>query len=270
MASLKAYKMDGLGNSFIIIDRRNKDVSLSKEKIIKLKKTENFDQLIYIEKEQGNVLPITIFNHDGKEVDACGNGSRCVAYILGKEKNINEINLKTKNRNLEANIIKDKVVQINMGRPNFEWNKIPLSNNIDNKKIDLDLGDIKLNEGFALNVGNPHIIFFVNDCYKYDLKKIGPLVENHKLFPDRCNFTLAQVEEKKRIKINVWERGAGLTKACGTAACATTVAAFSKGLTERKVEIIFKQGSLSIEYNSNKNIFMTGPVSKINKIDILI
>ncbi len=268
MTSLKAFKMDGLGNSFIIIDRRNKDISLSKEEIIKLKKTENFDQLIYIDKEQGDILPVKIFNHDGKEVDACGNGSRCVAYILGKEKNINEIKLKTKNRNLEANIFKDRIVKINMGKPNFEWNKIPISKKIDNENINLILENIELNKGFALNVGNPHIIFFVEDFHKYNLKKIGPLVENHELFPDRCNLTLAKIEDKKRIKIYVWERGAGITKACGTAACATTVAAFNKGLTERSVNIIFEQGSLFVEFDRSENIFMTGPVSRINEIDI--
>ncbi len=270
MASLKAYKMDGLGNSFIIIDRRDKAINLSKEEIIKLKKTENFDQLIYIDKEQNNILPIKIYNHDGEEVDACGNGSRCVAYILGKEKNINEITLKTKNRTLAAYLVKDQIVKINMGKPNFDWYKIPISKKIDHKNINLDLNGQSFEAGFALNVGNPHIIFFVKDCFENDIKKIGPLVENHNLFPERCNLTLAQINDKKNIKINVWERGAGQTKACGTAACATAVASFSKNLTDRKVQISFEQGSLEIEYDNNQNIFMTGPVSKINIINIPI
>ena len=270
MASLKAYKMDGLGNSFIIIDRRDKTINLSKNEIIKLKKTENFDQLIYIEEEQSNILPIKIYNQDGEEVDACGNGSRCVAYILGKEKNINEINLKTKNRTLTAYLVKDQIVKINMGKPNFAWNKIPISKKIDHKNINLDLNGQSFKSGFALNVGNPHIIFFVKDCFENDIKKIGPLVENHNLFPERCNLTLAQINDKKNIKINVWERGAGQTKACGTAACAPAVASFSKNLTDRKVQISFEQGSLEIEYDNNQNIFMTGPVSKINIINIQI
>ena len=110
----------------------------------------------------------------------------------------------------------------------------------------------------------------MKDCFENDIKKIGPLVENHNLFPERCNLTLAQINDKKNIKINVWERGAGQTKACGTAACATAVASFSKNLTDRKVQISFEQGSLEIEYDNNQNIFMTGPVSKINIINIQI
>ena len=270
MTTIKAYKMDGLGNSFIIIDRRKNDINLEKKEIIKLSKIESFDQIIFIDKEKNNVSPIQIYNQDGNEVDACGNGSRCVAYILGKEKNISRVSLETKNRILEASLLKEKLVKINMGKPNFDWKKIPISKNIDQKDISLVLNEVKLNNGFALNVGNPHIIFFVRNCFQYDLKKIGPLVETHNLFPEKCNLTLAQIEGRNSIKINVWERGAGQTKACGTAACATSVAAYCKNLTDRKTKIIFELGSLEIEYNSDENIFMTGPVSEINKVNISI
>ena len=119
-------------------------------------------------------------------------------------------------------------------------------------------------------MGNPHIIFFGKDYLKYDLKVIGPKIENHNLFPEKTNVTFANVIDKKNIKVSVWERGAGLTKACGTAACATAVASFSKNFTDREVHITFDQGSLKIEYDSNRNIFMTGPVSKIKKMDISI
>ena len=134
----------------------------------------------------------------------------------------------------------------------------------------LDINGQKFSEGFCVNVGNPHIIFFNKDYMKHDLRVIGPKIENHDLFPEKTNVTFANVIDKKNIKVNVWERGAGLTKACGTAACATAVASFSKNLTERKVQIVFDQGSLKIEYNKDKNIFMTGPVSKVNKLSISI
>ena len=123
---------------------------------------------------------------------------------------------------------------------------------------------------FSLNVGNPHIVFFVKDCFEYDLKILGPKIENHKLFPEKTNVTFAQVNDKNNITLNVWERGAGLTKACGTAACATAVASSIKKLTENDINIKFKEGSLNIKIDENLNIFMTGPVSdiKYTKLEI--
>ena len=141
---------------------------------------------------------------------------------------------------------------------------------MDTKSVTLKINNEIFADGFCVNVGNPHIIFFVKDCFKYDLKLIGPKIENHELFPEKTNVTFAQVIDKRNIKVNVWERGAGLTKACGTAACATAVASISRNLTEREVQIAFNQGSLKIKYENDKSIFMTGAVSKINKLDISI
>ncbi len=266
----KAFKMDGLGNDFLIIDRRKLEFYLSKEEIIKLGKRDHigFDQVIFIEKEDDSFIPITIFNSDGNEVSACGNGSRCVAYIIGKEKNEENILLKTSNRILKANIVENLKVKINMGKPVFDWQKIPLAKNLDNKNISINIDGKEFKEGFALNVGNPHIVFFVNNCLNYDLKKIGPLIENHKLFPEKINVTFAQVINQNNILVNVWERGAGLTKACGTAACATAVAGFMKGISNKNCNIKFKEGILNLEYEDQ--IFMTGPVSEIKKIKIKI
>ena len=267
----KAYKMDGLGNDFVIIDRRKNNISLDREKIIDLSKRNRigFDQLIFIDKIDPinpDFNPITIFNSDGDEVEACGNGSRCIAKILCEEMNKDSAIIVTSNRILKAQKIAEKKIKIEMGEPTFDWKKIPLSKNIDHKKISLKIDDNELKDGFALNVGNPHIIFFVEDCFKYDLKKIGPLVENNDLFPEKINLTFAQVKDSSNILVNVWERGAGLTKACGTAACATGVAAFEKKLTDNKINIHFKEGFLNIEYN--KLISMTGPVSDIKEIII--
>ena len=269
MPLINAFRMDGLGNRFIIIDRREKSIDIPKEKIIHLGNLKSFnrniefDQIIFIEKEINNTFPITIFNSDGGEVSACGNGSRCVAYLLSKDLNNKEIKLKTNNRLLNAKIVGESDVQLEMGKPVFEWNKIPLKEKSDHKNIALDVDGKKFADGFSLNVGNPHIVFFVKDCFKYDLKTLGQKIENHKLFPERTNVTFAQIDDENNITVNVWERGAGLTKACGTAACATAVAAFIKKLTKKDINIKFEEGSLNIKIDSDLNIFMRGPVSEI-------
>ncbi len=267
---IKAFKMDGLGNDFLIIDRKKNPISISKEKIIELGKRDNigFDQMIFIEED--GVIPnhasITIFNSDGDEVDACGNGSRCVAKIICDKKKTEVAVVHTSNRILKAQKISKNNIKLAMGEPIFDWQKIPLSESIDHKKINLNVDGLEFKEGFALNVGNPHIVFFVEDCFKYDLKKIGPLIENHKLFPEKINVTFAEKKNANNISVNVWERGAGLTKACGTAACATGVVAFEKNLTGKSTNIHFKQGFLNIEYDVG--ISMTGPVSDIKEVQI--
>ncbi|MDC0426555.1 diaminopimelate epimerase [Pelagibacteraceae bacterium] len=269
MSVINAFRMNGLGNNFIIIDRRKNSINISKEKIFELgnrvsfHRNIKFDQLIFIEKEVDKAFPITIFNLDGNEVSACGNGSRCVAYFLSKDLNTKKIKLKTNNRLLDANIFEDFDVQLGMGKPLFDWNKIPLIKKLDHDDITLNIDDKIFTGGFTLNVGNPHIIFFVKDCFKNDLKTLGPKIENHELFPEKINVTFAQINDKNNITVNVWERGAGLTKACGTAACATAVASLTKKLTENDVNIKFKEGILNIKIDKDLNIFMRGPVSDI-------
>ena len=268
---IKAFKMDGLGNDFLIVDRRKDNISISKEKIIELGKRDSvgFDQLIFIDKidqKTPEYNPITIFNSDGEEVEACGNGSRCIAKILCDEEKKKDAVIVTSNRILKAQKISENSVRLAMGEPIFEWKKIPLSENINHKNINLKVEGIELKAGYALNVGNPHIVFFVEDCFKYELKKIGPLIENHEMFPKKVNVTLAQIKDMKNILVNVWERGAGLTRACGTAACATAVVAYEKKFTDNITNIHFKDGSLNIQYNGL--ISMTGPVSEIEEIKI--
>jgi len=269
MALINAFRMNGLGNNFIIVDRRKNSINITKEKIIELGKRISFhrnigfDQIIFIEEEINKAYPITIFNSDGGEVSACGNGSRCVAYFLGKDLNTKIIKLKTNNRFLDAKIIGDSDVQLEMGEPIFDWDKIPLIKKLDHDNITLNIEGKILTDGFCLNVGNPHLVFFVKDCFEYDLKTLGPKIENHELFPEKINVTFAQIEDKNNITVNVWERGAGLTKACGTAACATAVASLFKKLTENDINIKFKEGSLNIKIDESLNISMTGPVSDI-------
>jgi len=270
MALINAYRMDGLGNNFVIIDRRKNALEISKDNIVSIanKKIVPFDQLITLEKEEKNTFPIKIYNPDGIEATACGNGARCIAYLIFQENKQKNISIKTKERVLSAEVVGKQNVKINMGKPKFGWEEVPLSESMNTKQVSIDLLEKEHGNGFCLNVGNPHIIFFVKDCSKIDIKKLGPKIENYRFFPERTNVTFAQVLDKKNIKVNVWERGAGQTKACGTAACAVTVAASIKGLTDKSLQVHFKEGNLQIDYE--EEIFMAGPVSEIKRINLNI
>ena len=275
MNKLDAYKMDGLGNDFIIFDKRKKSISLTKDQIIKISDRSNIgcDQVIFIDNDKNSNTSLTFYNSDGGEIAACGNGSRCTAYLLMKENNNKKISLRTKVGILQAELDDKNLVRINMGQPNFKWEKIPLSKEMDNKNLKIKINSTdgkEIEGGFSLSVGNPHIIFFVEDFNKFNLKEIGPKIENHNYFPEKCNVTLASIKNKKHVKVKVWERGAGLTKACGTAACATAVAGAVLKLNERYVDIEFQEGLLNIDWNADNNIYMTGKISEVKKITVSI
>ena len=272
---IKAFKMDGLGNDFVIIDNREKTTNLTKDQIIKIcdRKFIGCDQLILIKKNDTSDATLEFFNSDGGTSGACGNGTRCIADLLARESNKKTIILTTLSGNLKSEIFDEKIVSTEIGIAKTNWNEIPLSKNIDTKNLNIKISDLNNNEHFggtAVNVGNPHVIFFVDDNENFEIKKIGPEIENHILFPEKCNVTLATIINRKLIKVKVWERGAGLTKACGTAACATAFAARQNGLTENKVDIEFSTGKLSISIDEKNNIKMKGPVSDIKNIEIKI
>lgn len=272
---IKAFKMDGLGNDFVIIDQRNQNYNLSKDQIIKIC-DRNFigcDQLIFIQKSDRKDAELEFYNSDGSVSGACGNGTRCVADLLSKENNNNKIILWTSSGTLKSKILGDNLVETEIGIPKTNWDEIPLNKDLNTENLNIKIvnkNNIEHIGGTAVNVGNPHIVFFVDNIEDYDLKKIGPEVENHNYFPEKCNVTLAKVVNKKIIKVKVWERGAGLTKACGTAACATAVAANINGLTGKKTDIEFALGILSISIDENNSIHMKGPVSDIKNIEINI
>ena len=160
-----------------------------------------------------------------------------------------------------------------MGQPNFQWDKIPLSKKMNNKNLELKIINSNGKEiigGFSLSIGNPHIVFFVEDLNQFNLKKIGPKIENHIFFPKKCNVTLANIINKKHVKVKVWERGAGLTRACGTAACATAVSGAVLNLLERCVDIEFQDGLLNIDWKQDNNVYMLGKVSEVKKIIVNI
>ena len=271
MINLEAYKMDGLGNDFIIFDNRKKSISLTKDQIVKIADRNNIgcDQVIFINKDKNSSAFLKFFNSDGGEISACGNGTRCVAYFLMKNSKNKKISMKTKAGTLEAELNDNNLISLNMGTPIFEWNKIPLVKNMDNKNLKIKIKNIvgeELIGGFSLSIGNPHVIFFVEDISKFNLKEIGPKLEHHVYFPEKCNVTLASIKNKKHLKVKVWERGAGLTKACGTAACAAVVSGVSLNLNERCADVEFTEGLLNIHWKKNNNIYMKGKVSEVKKI----
>ena len=270
---IKAYKMDGLGNDFVIIDQREKIIEFSKEEIVKIcdRKFIGCDQLIVIKKNKELDASLEFFNSDGSTSGACGNGTRCVAYLLSKQNNKKEFTVWTSSSILKSKILNNNLVETDIGIPKVKWNEIPINENKNTKNLGIKILDENNNEyigGTAVNVGNPHVIFFVENIDNFNIKKIGPSIENDKLFPEKCNVTLAKLVNKNLVRVKVWERGAGLTKACGTAACATAVAGNINGYIKEKVDIEFELGKLSIFIDEKNNIHMKGPVSEIKEIDI--
>ena len=270
---IKAYKMDGLGNDFVIIDNRQKITKLTKEQIIKIC-DRNFigcDQLIIIETDKSADAYLKFFNSDGGESGACGNGTRCVADLISKEIKSKNIVLRTLSGILKSEILANNIVTTEIGVAKTAWNEIPLSEKLNTKNLNIKINDKNNKEylgGTAVNVGNPHIIFFVDKIDDFEIRKIGPSIENHKIFPEKCNVTIAQVIDKNLIKVKVWERGAGLTKACGTAACATAFAGKLNNLTNNNTDIEFENGKLTISIDEKDSIHMKGPVSDIKEIKI--
>ena len=267
-APLPYLKMNGLGNDFVVLDARAQKIALSRQQIVAISDRANgigCDQLIVMEPDtvEGVDVFMRIYNAEGGEVDACGNATRCIAALVADETGRNAITIRT-NAGILATRTDGDMVTADMGVPRFGWEQIPLAEPFsDTTGIELQIGPIDapiLHTPSVVNVGNPHAIFWVKDLDAHDLAKFGPLLENHPIFPERANITLAQVISDDRIRVNVWERGAGLTLACGTAACATAVAAARKGLTGRKVTIELPGGPLEIEWRvSDDHILMTGP-----------
>ena len=272
---IKAFKMDGLGNDFVIIDNRQTITTLTKEQIVKIcdRKFIGCDQLILIKKNDESDASLEFYNSDGGISGACGNGTRCIADLLGKENNKKEIVLTTLSGKLKSNIVGEKMVSTEIGVAKTKWDEIPLSKELNTNNLGIKINDKNNNEfsgGTAVNVGNPHVVFFVDNNENFEIEKIGPTIETHSLFPEKCNVTLATVVNKELIKVRVWERGAGLTKACGTAACATAFAAKQNGLVNDKVDIEFSTGRLTISIDENNSIHMKGPVSDIEEINFKI
>ncbi|WP_321500604.1 diaminopimelate epimerase [Breoghania sp.] len=261
-------KMNGLGNDFVVFDAREEPVRLSEKQIAAIGDRQSgigFDQMIIVEPSPlGLDAFMRIYNRDGSQVDACGNATRCIGRLVMEERDINRATIQTNAGILKAFATDDEIrVTVDMGKPRLEWQDIPLAEEFrDTRAIELQIGPIDapvLHSPAVVNMGNPHAIFFVDDIEAHDLARFGPLLEHHPVFPERANITLAQITGENEIRAIVWERGVGLTRACGTAACATGVAAARKRLTGRSVTVTLPGGPLHIEWReSDDHVMMTG------------
>lgn len=258
----KAFiKMHGLGNDFVIFDGRGEKLHLSPAQIRILADRRTgigFDQMIIIESGNGMEFDafLKIYNADGGEVEACGNATRCVGKLLINDLKKPEVILATKAALLKARMMGDKV-SVDMGKANLEWKEIPLSHQENTASLNFEEGGLR--QPVAVNVGNPHAVFFVEDVGRILLERVGPKVETHPLFPQKTNVEVAQVLSPSKIRMRVWERGVGITQACGTGACAVAVAGVRRGLTERKTTVVMDGGELEIEWReSDGHVIMTG------------
>jgi diaminopimelate epimerase len=264
---LRFAKMNGLGNEIVVIDLRgtSKVLTQAEAAAIARQPRSRFDQLMALHdpKSPRTAAYVRIYNTDGSLSGACGNGTRCIAWLEAETGN------KTPTFETEAGLLTTQVesparITVDMGQPKFAWNEIPTRDEFrDTRYIELQIGPIDapiLHSPSVVNVGNPHAVFWVDDVDAYDLGRLGPMLENHPIFPDRANISLAQVRSRSDIKLRTWERGAGLTKACGSAACAAAVCASRTGRADRKVTVHVPGGPLEIEWTADNRILMTGPV----------
>ena len=266
-APLRFVKMNGLGNAIVVLDMRgsNAQVSAAQVQAVAADPATGFDQMMVIHKPRSPETDafLRIFNVDGSLAQACGNGTRCVADLLMRETGKTDLALETAAGLLWATRTPEGHVTVDMGKPRFGWQEIPLVEAFhDTRTIELQIGPIDapiLHTPSAVNVGNPHCIFWVDDVNRFELDRIGPMLEHHRLFPEGANISLAHVTSPASLTLRVWERGAGLTRACGSAACAAAVAAARKRLTGRRVTVTLPGGDLLIEWRGDDHILMTGP-----------
>ena len=269
LANRAFVKMNGLGNEIVVVDMRAQPAAIGADDARAAASPGGvpYDQLmaLYPPRLSGTDSYVRIFNNDGSEAGACGNGMRCIASLIAKETGKDKLAFEVDGRLLNAWKGANGQFTVDMGVPRFAWNEIPLADEFrDTRAIELQIGPIDkpiLHSPSAVSMGNPHAIFWVDDVNAYDLAKFGPLLEHHPIFPERANITLCAVKSKEHIVIRTWERGAGLTKACGSAACAAAVAAARLRRTGRTVKVTLPGGDLDIEWRaSDDHVLMTGPV----------
>ena len=262
-------KMNGIGNEIVIVDLRAQPKPIAAAEARAVASAIPYDQLmaLYPPRLQGSAAFIRIYNSDGSEAGACGNGMRCVAQRMFAQAGQSALTFET-----SAGLLNcwqgpsPDLYTVDMGAPRFGWNEIPLAEEFrDTRSIELQIGPIDapvLHTPSAVSMGNPHAIFWVDDVDAHDLARFGPMLENHPIFPDRANITLAHIVDRDHIRMRTWERGAGLTRACGSAACATAVAAARLRRTNRKVTMTLPGGDLVIEWRpSDDHVLMTGPAT---------
>jgi diaminopimelate epimerase len=272
MTALDFIKMHGLGNDFVILDNRDGGVSLSRDAVRAIsdrRQGVGCDQLIVMEQPPHNTIPgrtpnivdvfMRIYNPDGSEAGACGNATRCVASLVMQENTTDHVIVETVSGLLDCENVGDGLYSVDMGPARLDWRDIPLAQACDTERLEIQAGPLKNPVG--VNMGNPHAVFIVDDAEAIDLEIFGPMVEHDKLFPERTNVEVVQVLDRNRIRMRVWERGAGITQACGSGACAALVATARHDLTERMADVVLDGGTLTIEWLADNNVRMTGPVA---------
>ena len=256
--------MHGLGNDFVVLDLRDgaaaPDAGVARA-IADRRRGVGCDQLILIESTDvaGADVQLRFLNSDGSESGACGNGARCAASVLMRHSDADRVILETLAGRLEATPAAADEITVDMGPAYLDWDAIPLAEERDTLHLDIAMGPLE--DPAAVGVGNPHCIFFVEDAEDIELASFGPQIEHHPLFPERTNVEVATVIDRGRIRLRVWERGVGITPACGSGACASVVAAVRLGLTDRKAELIMDGGSLTVEWREDNHVLLTGPVA---------
>ena len=266
MKYFEFIKMHGLGNDFVIIENSANLVEIKKKEILKKIGSRNFgvgcDQILIIERNDIKNAEVTIFNNDGSEAGACGNGVRCVASYLMNKQNTTKIKIKTISGSLDC-WVENENCFVNMGKPCFDWSVIPLSKQFETQIIKIDEFEL-----FCVSMGNPHaVIFFkdLNELNKVDIQSIGVKIQSSDIFPESVNVEFATILKDKTIRMKVWERGVGMTLACGSGACATLVAASEQNLSLRKNSIILDGGKLDINWLESEDIIMSGEVNLVFK-----
>ena len=260
-------KMNGLGNEIMVLDLRGRDgvLSASNARDIAEEPQTRFDQLMALHdaRTPGTEAFVRIYNTDGSEAGACGNGTRCIAWLVTRATGQRSLRFETAAGIIGTEVASIDRITVDMGVPRFRWDEIPLRDPFHNTtRIELQIGPIDnpiLHSPSVANIGNPHAVFWVDDVDAYDLARFGPMLENHPLFPERANISLAHVTSPTTIRLRTWERGAGLTKACGSAACAVAVLAVRTKRCERRVTVTVPGGALEIEWAADDHVLMTGP-----------
>ena len=272
MTPLDFIKMHGLGNDFVILDGRENGLTVSRDvvrAIANRRQGVGCDQFIVMEPAQSAIADVfmRIYNTDGSESGACGNATRCVASLAMREQATSHVIVETISGLLDCENVGGGLYSVDMGPARLDWRDLPLSQARDTEHLPIEAGPLKNPVG--VNVGNPHAVFMVDNAEAIDLTVFGPMVEHDKLFPERTNVEAVQVLTPERIRMRVWERGAGITQACGSGACAALVATARRGLTGRKADVVLDGGVLHIEWMPDNNVLMTGPVatSFVGQID---
>ncbi|VVB47216.1 Diaminopimelate epimerase [Beijerinckiaceae bacterium RH AL1] len=268
LAIRNLVRMNGAGNAIVVADLRGTDLvpTADEARAIAAAPGLAFDQLMTIHDPvtAGTDAFLRIYNVDGSLAGACGNGTRCVAWVMLQSSPRETLRLETQAGQLECRRVGTWDFSVDMGSPVFDWARIPLRSGADDfKALDLHIDDpavAALGRPYALSMGNPHAVFFVEDAAGIDIGRLGPPVEHAPAFPERANVSFAQVVDDATIRLRVWERGAGATLACGTGACATLVAAAATGRTRRKAEVTLPGGTLTVEWRADDHVIMTGPV----------